>query len=91
MTHQIFLLHAVDVWSDDGEVLDALRGARVGNVDDHLRLLPSFLVNLDVVSNSAEATLQGTGQGALRQVEGKRELVQTARKNRRHLVLLVLV
>lgn len=35
-TYQILLVHAVDMWSHDGEILDTLRRRSIGNVDCNL-------------------------------------------------------
>lgn len=34
--YQILIVHAVYVWSDDGEIFHALRRRRVGHVNRHL-------------------------------------------------------
>ena len=58
-TYQVRLVHAVEVWSNDAEVLDALRRRGVRYVDGHL----------DVVANRAEFALERARQRALGQLE----------------------
>ena len=58
-TYQIRLVHAVEVWSNDAEVLDALRRRGVRYVDGHF----------DVVANRAEFALERARQRALGQLE----------------------
>ena len=51
--------------ADDGEVLETLRGGRVGNVKD----------DAEVVSDGPHLALEGARQGALGQFELKAEVV----------------
>ncbi len=67
-THQISLIHAVDVWPDHCEVLEPLRRGGIRNVYNHSQ----------VVTYRANLAFKGTWQGALRELELKAELVVPA-------------
>jgi hypothetical protein len=52
-THQVLFIHAVNVGSNDREVLHALRRRSVGNVEG----------DFNVVSDGTQLGLEGTGKG----------------------------
>jgi len=39
-TYGVFVVVAVDVWADDGEVLESLGRRRVRDIDDHSQVVP---------------------------------------------------
>jgi len=71
-TYGVFVVVAVDMWSDDGEILESLRWRGVWNVDDHS----------EVITNCANAAFKRARQALLGQSEVKWQTMLTAFKYR---------
>lgn len=70
--YQILLIHAVNVWSDDCEVLHPLRRRRIGNVDGHF----------DVIPNGTWLRFEAARQTAFRQLKFERKRMVTTDEHR---------